>query len=77
MDTNVRWELDTQEIAETLLSHCCFDWYDDEKEVCAELEEAIYWIKCAAKNEHEADRWRVLWKVLNEVAAMKGVLLPF
>lgn len=34
----------------------------------AELNEALYWIKAAAANPHESNRWRTLYFVLERLA---------
>ena len=71
--TDNLWNIDTQEIAEYLCKlstgnmNCTNDGDMDMDSMITEVENCLFYIKCAAENPYNHDYFRVLLRVLSEI----------
>ena len=58
-----------QEIADKLLFAATLGDISarEHKELSAQLEDALYYVKAAAENKYNSDYWRILWNVLQNL----------
>lgn len=63
--------IDTQEIAEKIYSKCSDmdlqDYAEEKEKEIAEIENALYHIKCYAQNEYNQEYWRTLLNALDRM----------
>ena len=71
---NIYSEPYPEDIAKTLAG---FAGADDDKTAVQELTDALYWVKCAAENEHNQECWRTFYDALLILADMFPADLPF
>lgn len=64
-------EKSPQEIAERLYELAedmdYMDYEDEEKQVKADIENALYYLKAIAQNKYNADYFRTFWNILQDI----------
>lgn len=61
------YDVSTEEIAVELCSICKKNGYVMSEETQAEVEQGLFWLKCVAANEYNADHFRALLDALKHI----------